>query len=292
MVMRPPSSGLSVLTSTLLVIGPFTIPARSQNDNGVCDGNTAEVTACLVEHYKTADADLNAIYQKAIKSATEYGSTDLANLKDAQRKWIAYRDAVCEAEFALYHGGTAGGPAKLACLWRITDQRTHDLKEAYLFGEGVSSGVGQAKGPARVFTPALEQIQSKTRIPILLPSKLPSAIPESSIKLAWGEVREDGYFISLFYTADAAASYAAGFGGSTRVLQARDLPHSALVALSDGRTGIFRPVSCGGSCAPANLWWEQNGVMYHIQVKLGSGLPEKEQQKILVETANLTVAVR
>jgi len=276
----------------LLMIGLFTIPARSQNDNGVCDGNTAEVTACLVQHFKTADADLNAVYQKAIKSATEYGPTDLANLKDAQRKWIAYRDAVCEAEFALYQGGTAGGPAKFACLWRITDQRTHDLKEAYLFQDGVSSGVGQAKGPARVFTPALKQIQSKTHIPILLPSKLPSAIPESGIKLASGEVRKDGYFISLYYSADAIASYAAGFGGSTLVLQDRDLPNSARVSLSERRTAIFRPVSCGGSCAPANLWWEQNGVMYQIQVKLSPDLPEKEQQEILVEAANSTVAVR
>jgi len=152
--------------------------------------------------------------------------------------------------------------------------------------------MGQTKGPARVFTPALQQIQSKTRIPILLPSTLPSAIPESGIKLASGEVRKDGYFISLYYSADANASYAAGFGGSTLILRDRDLPNSGRVALSDGRTGIFRPVSCGGSCAPANLWWEQNGVMYQIQVKLSPDLPEKEQQKILVETANSTVAVR
>jgi hypothetical protein len=105
-------------------------------------------------------------------------------------------------------------------------------------------------------------------------------------------VRKDGYFISLYYSADANASYAAGFGASTIILQGRDLPNSARVALSGGRTGIFCPVSCGGSCAPANLWWEQDGVMYQIQVKLSSDLPEKEQQKILVETANSTVAVR
>src|SRR5579872_5870535 len=159
MVMRPLGSRLSVFTSASLIIGLLIIPALSQNSDGSCDGNTAEVTACLVEHYKTADADLKSVYQKAIKSATEYGSNDLAKLKDAQRKWIAYRDAVCEAEFALYHGGTASGPAKFLCLLRTTDQRTHDLKEAYLVGDGVSSGVGQAKEPARVFTPALEEIR-------------------------------------------------------------------------------------------------------------------------------------
>jgi hypothetical protein len=52
---------------------------------------------------------------------------------------------------------------------------------------------------------------------------------------------------------------------------------------------MFMPVSCGGSRAPANLWWEQNGVMYQIQIKLKSSTTEKEQERILVETGNLTV---
>jgi len=151
----------------------------------------------------------------------------------------------------------------------------------------------QAKGPAPVFGPALEQIQSQTRIPILLPSKLPSAIPEKDIKVATGEVREDGYFISLYFSEDGGdAAFASGFGGSTRIFGPKDLPNTRAVALSGGRTGMFRPVSCGGSCAPANLWWEQNGVMYQIQIKLGSGSPEKDQEKIVVETANLTVIAR
>lgn len=157
---------------------------------------------------------------------------------------------------------------------------------------GSNFAMAQAKGPAPIFRPALEQIQSQTRIPILLPSRLPSAIPESAIKLASGEVRKDGYFISLYYSADAIASYAAGFGGSTSILKAQDLTDTRRVALSGGRAGMFRPVSCGSSCAPANLWWEQNGVMYQIQIKLGSDSLEKDQEKILVETANYIVTAR
>ena len=87
-------------------------------------------------------------------------------------------------------------------------------------------------------------------------------------------------------------SFAAGFGGSTRIFSIQDLPNTSRVALSGGRTEMFRPVSCGGSCGPANLWWEQNGVMYQIQIKLGSGSPEKCQEKILVETANSMVTAR
>jgi len=155
------------------------------------------------------------------------------------------------------------------------------------------SAMEQATGPAQVFRPALEQIQSQTRIPILLPTTLPSAIPEGSIKLTWGEVREDGYFISLYFSEEASnATFAGGFGASTRIPGLQNLPNTHRVALSGGRIGIFRPVSCGGSCAPANLWWEQNGVMYQIQIRLGSGSAEKGQQKILVETANSMVTAR
>jgi hypothetical protein len=158
---------------------------------------------------------------------------------------------------------------------------------------GSNFAMGQGKGPTPIFRPALEQIQSQTRIPILLPSRLPSAVPESGIKLASGEVGKDGHFISLYYSEDAIdAGYASGFGGSTRILRSQDLPNTRRVALSGGRTGMFRPVSCGGSCAPANLWWEQNGVMYQIQIKLGSGSMEKDQEKILVETANSIVTAR
>ena len=153
-----------------------------------------------------------------------------------------------------------------------------------------NSLLAQATKPAAVFKAALDDIQGKTRIPIMLPSTLPTPIRESDIKLASGEVREDGYFISLYFEEIGSnASYAAGFGGSTRTLQATELPNTHTVALTHGRTGLFRPVYCGGSCAPANLWWEQHGLMYQIQIKLNSETPEKDQQKILVAAANSIV---
>jgi hypothetical protein len=150
----------------------------------------------------------------------------------------------------------------------------------------------QLTEPASVFKPAVAQIQSRTHVPILLPSKLPSAAPERDIKAATGEATEEEYFISLYYSEDRNASYAAGFGGSKRIFGPRDLPNTRRVILSGGRAGRFRPVSCGGSCGPANLWWEQDGAMYQIQIKLGSDLAERDQEKILVETANSVVAVR
>lgn len=162
----------------------------------------------------------------------------------------------------------------------------------FLFMDFGFDVMGQSKGPAAVFRPALEEIQSQTRIPIVLPSELPSDLSEKAIKSVSGEVLKDGYFIALYFSEEGSnSSYAAGFGGSTKILQIQDVTNARRVVLSGDRTGIFRPVSCGGSCAPANLWWEQNGVMYQIQITLGS-LPEEAQEKILIQTANSTVTAQ
>jgi len=164
---------------------------------------------------------------------------------------------------------------------------------AAIFVSGCASLLAQSAKPAPVFKSAIDDLHGKTRIPILLPTRLPSIIADSNIKLAYGEAREDGYFISLYYEEIGSnASYAAGFGGETKTFRLTELRNTKPLALSGGRRGAFRPVSCGGSCAPANLWWEQDGATYDIQIKLSSDMPEKQQAKILVETANAIVTVR
>jgi hypothetical protein len=153
------------------------------------------------------------------------------------------------------------------------------------------TSAAQQNGPAQVFKPAIDEIRNKVQIPILLPSKLPSVIREREIKLASGTVSEEGYNIDLYYSEIGSnAAFVAYFAGSKEIFH--DLPNTRRVRLANGIEGLFRPVSCGGSCAPANLWWEQNGVMYQIQIKLNSTTSEKEQEKVLVDTANSMVLVR
>jgi len=165
------------------------------------------------------------------------------------------------------------------------------LGGVFVLASGVLTlGAGQANVPAQVFEPALAQVRGKTQIPILLPSKLPSVIRVQDIKLARGEVSSDGYGISLYYEELMSnAAFAASFGGTRKVF--RDLPNTKPLVLASGIVGMFRPVSCGGSCAPANLWWEQGGVMYQIQIKIRSDMSEDEQSKILLGTANSTVTI-
>ena len=155
---------------------------------------------------------------------------------------------------------------------------------------GLDTLLAQANEPSPVFAPAIEKLKSQVSIPIMLPTKLPSHIPESDVKLAAGQVREAGYFISLYSEEiGSGRSYLAGFSGEKGSLSG--LPGER-VALPGDVIGMFLPVSCGGSCAPANLWWVRQGVVYGIQVKLRSDSDTEEQKRILVEVFNSSVPVR
>jgi hypothetical protein len=69
----------------------------------------------------------------------------------------------------------------------------------------------------------------------------------------------------------------------------KDIGNVREVKLPHGLVGYFSPVSCGGSCAPANLWWEEDQVLYQIQLKLSSTLAEMDQQRATVAVANSAI---
>jgi uncharacterized protein YecT (DUF1311 family) len=56
---------------------------------------------------------------------------DRVKLQAAQRLWIQFRDANCEAEYDLYSGGSAGPIVREACLAATTRQRTAELHVMY-----------------------------------------------------------------------------------------------------------------------------------------------------------------
>ncbi|MBV2361698.1 DUF1311 domain-containing protein [Thalassococcus sp. CAU 1522] len=91
-----------------------------------CPGDTQiEMNTCAAEEYRRADAALNAAWKPA--KAFADGAGIGAKLLDAQRKWIAFRDAACLAEAGLYEGGSIRPLVLNSCLTRLTRQRTEDL---------------------------------------------------------------------------------------------------------------------------------------------------------------------
>ncbi len=156
---------------------------------------------------------------------------------------------------------------------------------------------GEAAGRASVgkplpdvFVSILAEVKAKVSIPVLLPTKLPR--PFDDAKHATVEkVAPDEYAVVLWYELDVGNSgYAASFSGKVNPpYSLRELGNTRQVQLTRGIIGFFRPVSCGGSCAPANLWWEQGSSLYTIQLELNSTLREKQQQQIITAVANSAI---
>ncbi|HET6934674.1 MAG TPA: lysozyme inhibitor LprI family protein [Candidatus Angelobacter sp.] len=91
-------------------------------------GTTVETTNCYADELKKADAELNKIYKAAL---ADLEGKDAVKLRKAQRAWMAYRDAQCDAEYGTWGGGSGGPAAHLACLGRLTHQRTAEIRETY-----------------------------------------------------------------------------------------------------------------------------------------------------------------
>lgn len=134
--MRVFSGFLSLtLFATLVATTP---PAVAQDANCTDPQSTLEMKICASRNLEAADFDLNTNYQKARGSMREMDKMLEGNLagaeialRDAQRLWIKYRDAACDAEGFTVRGGTLEGLIITTCLERLTRQRSRELRLLY-----------------------------------------------------------------------------------------------------------------------------------------------------------------
>lgn len=69
---------------------------------------------------QAADAELKTLGSAAPPAAP--------SLRQAQRAWISFRDASCLYADLQFQGGTAGGPAALACMMELTAEQALRLR--------------------------------------------------------------------------------------------------------------------------------------------------------------------
>jgi uncharacterized protein YecT (DUF1311 family) len=117
-----------VVLSLLVGIGAAAI---AQDEETKCCCTTYDMSVCLSKVHDKVDAELNTTYQEALSMTKRFGSQDVENLKDAERKWTAYGDSAGKAEYGLWGGGSGGPNAHTMCVIRLTRQRTEDLKRVY-----------------------------------------------------------------------------------------------------------------------------------------------------------------
>ena len=103
--------------------------ARSQE----CDRNDesqAGMDICAGADFQVSDAKLNADYAEVIKRLSDDADARKL-LQEAQRAWIAFRDAECKFSSSGVDGGSAYPMVYAMCLQGLTDERVVQLG-AYL----------------------------------------------------------------------------------------------------------------------------------------------------------------
>ena len=125
----------------------FALLLAAQDPQWNCENPQAqqEMNYCAGEDFRRADAELNAAYRTAVAEAQqadrEYRLLDAeaggrptnepgweATLREAQRGWVAFRDANCRLESFEARGGSMQPMLDAGCRATLTRARTAELR--------------------------------------------------------------------------------------------------------------------------------------------------------------------
>ena len=126
---------LLLLATPALALDQSQIQSACYTDCEKETGSNPEYKACLARAADTADGLLNQEFsalQEGVRSAaTDMGvkpDAQLDMLKDAHRKWIAFRDDTCNFEDSLAFGATATGGYLSSCICALSYGRINDFE--------------------------------------------------------------------------------------------------------------------------------------------------------------------
>lgn len=103
----------------------------------------SELNACAYSQFQSEDAILNETYAKAMVVMQRWddfldegdrGAVD--TLREAQRAWIAYRDAACKSAAFPTKGGSVSSMVESSCLADLTRERTQVIIDLLGYYEG------------------------------------------------------------------------------------------------------------------------------------------------------------
>ncbi len=117
---------LAVMTADI-ALASQTIAQDKTNCTDSANLTQSEMNHCAGEDYQAADDELNAVWSD-LRARRGDGDT-WQPILDAQRLWIPFRDAHCDAEAAFYEGGSIQPLIRFSCLAGVTEQRTAQLRD-------------------------------------------------------------------------------------------------------------------------------------------------------------------
>ena len=132
----------------------------------------------------------------------------------------------------------------------------------------------------------LDRARSETGLAILLPSRL--ALDYDGRVYASGGGERRSYDLSLA-GAPGCAGASACFLASFSARRGSTVDFRRKVALRGGRTGFYKPLTCGGSCSPPIIQWRGRGNVYSIQAKVLASGADAGARRAMVAAANSAI---
>lgn len=111
-----------LLSACLVLLGTASTALAEDCDRS--DDSQSMLNICADSDYQAADAKLNAAYKDLVGRNDEKANQLLQN---AQRAWIAFRDAECTYSTADSEGGSIHPMEVSQCLMGLTNERTKQL---------------------------------------------------------------------------------------------------------------------------------------------------------------------
>lgn len=84
-----------------------------------------DINLCELRAFESADAVLNAVYRRVVKAV---GSDRVEALRNAQRAWVAFRQAECALAGSEAQGGSMQPMLVSICARKLTEERTRFLR--------------------------------------------------------------------------------------------------------------------------------------------------------------------
>ena len=132
-----------------------------------------------------------------------------------------------------------------------------------------------------LFADVLPKVNDRTEVPVRLPQRY---ITDADELFASGSGRKRSYSLGIAAIPDcggATACFVADFSAK----RGEDPHYTRKLSLTGGRTGYFKPLSCGASCSPPAIEWRQGGVLYSIQAHAGTKRQEKKRLRKMANSA-------
>ncbi|MEC4722565.1 lysozyme inhibitor LprI family protein [Noviherbaspirillum sp. CPCC 100848] len=134
-----PKNSMPLTSIAKHLILPLALLAASKSAAGLDCGKaitTPDINQCASIEQKKVEANLNKVYQRVLKSLGQQDAPQPSSAAmrtsfiAAQRAWIKFREADCDAVYQKYADGTIRTVMYIGCMQHHAERRIKDL-EAY-----------------------------------------------------------------------------------------------------------------------------------------------------------------